>query len=860
MGVIRGDRLDVWSYRAMWGAACAGSQRLADAGIQAGDRVGILGETEPIWGVVELALFHRGAVAVPLDPNHPDKVLRSILADAGAVGLLVSNRQQERARALIGEGRVIAFDELVDRERDTGRDTPPAEVQPDHPRLLVYTSGTTGDPKGVTLTDGNLAAQLQSILAVVPVTGDDTLLSVLPLNHVYAQIVNLIGPLYVGAAVRFAEDSTPQAVRVALQYGGVTAFGAVPQFFALFRDRVASELRARGTWAVRAYNLLIALSRTTRRLTGLNPGSRLFPAIHRAFGGKLRWVISGGSHLDPDLGRQYLDWGFDMLNAYGLTEATAAITVTPPGDVDLATVGRPLPGFEVRIDRPNADGIGEFVARGASVMPGYWNRPDATREVIDAEGWLHTGDLGRFDARGNLVISGRAKEMIVLASGKNVFPAELDDHYAGHPLIGEVCVVGLPESGGGERLHAVVVPDLDEFRREGISTVDDYIRFEMETLSLELPTYQRVLNYTIWREPLPRTPTRKVKRIEVRRRLLEQPKIARVTAREFEFSAEDRALLESPPMLAVIDAGRLRDRGVDPIHPDMNFEFDLGIDSLSRAEMIAHLASRFAVDSDRMAEALTPREMAGMLDGAAESRSMAARSWDGLLDDPVVREEAEEYLRPLTGIRVGLFALGGLALKTVARSYFGLRVEGTEHLLRTKRPYILAVNHVSFGDAFLVGAALPERVRRDVFFLGFAGQLQGWLRSVAARVLRVIPVDPGRRLTRALQLGAAGLRLGRILMIFPEGERTFDGRLREFKPGTALLIRATGVPAIPVAIHGAYECWGRDRKRPRPGKVRIVFGPPIEFDTDPNEDSEAEIARITRTLQGRIGEMTNLSP
>jgi long-chain acyl-CoA synthetase len=859
MGVVRESGLDAWSYGAAWGAVCGGSRRLGEAGVRHGERLGILGETEPGWGVAELSALHCGAVAVPLDVNHPDAVLRSILDDCGAAGLLASRAQADRARGLLPGRPVFVFDELFDRERDAGLDAPPAPVEPDHPRLLVYTSGTTGTPKGVTLTERNVVSQLEAILQAVPLGSEETLLSVLPLSHMFAQILNLLGPLYIGASVRFAEGNTPQAVRMVLERGGVTGFGAVPQFFSLFRDRVFSEMRARGALTVRAHALLVAVSRGVRTLTGKNPGRYLFPTIHRAFGGRLHFVVCGGSFLDPQLGRQLQDWGFNLLIAYGLTEGTAGATVTEPGNVDVRTVGRPLPGHELRIEHPNEEGVGEILIRGPSVMAGYWRRPDATREVIDEQGWLHSGDLGRFDARGNLVICGRAKEMIVLASGKNVFPQELDDHYAGHELIREVCVVGLPEPGGGERLHAVVVPDFDAFRQRGTVTIDDYIRFEMETLSLQLPSYQRVLSYSIWREPLPRTPTRKVRRLEVRDLVIARRAAGPAPARRFESTEEDRRLLASDTMRAVIEAGSLLERGVDPIHPDMSLEFDLGLDSLARAEMIAHLSSIFGVEPEAMSSVMTPREMVRVLEarGTAAPEPEIARqvSWSDLLDDPDARRDAERRLGGGRGRRTLASATVGFGLRTLARAYFRLRVVGVENLERAKRPYVLAVNHVSMGDAFLVAAALPSGVRRDVFYLGYAGHLQGWLRGLFARAVDVVPVDTGRRLTHALQLGVAGLRLGRILMIFPEGERSVDGRLRPFKQGPALLIRHARAAAVPVAIVGAHELWGRDRRVPRRGTVTVAFGDPVEFGGDHGGDEDVEHARITRMLRERVARL-----
>ena len=332
-----------------------------------------------------------------------------------------------------------------------------------------------------------------------------------------------------------------------------------------------------------------------------------------------------------------------------------------------------------------------------------------------------------------------------------------------------------------------------------------------------------------------------------------------MAARTFEFTDEDRALLESEPMRAVIEAGGLEQRTPEALHPDMNLEFDLGLDSLARAEIIAHLASRYAIDPEMTAPAMTPRELARIIEtaGAAPvAREVASgSSWIGSLEDPKADAEAKRRLPEIRGWRTVGSVLTGLAAKAVMKGYFDLRVIGAEHLPLSERPYVLAVNHVSYGDPFFVGAALPNRVQRDVFFLGYAGHLSGWLRGILARALHVIPVDAGRHLTEALKLGAAGLRMGRILMIFPEGERTVDGRLREFKSGTAVLVRQTRVPAVPVAILGAHEIWGRHSQPVRRGTVTVVFGPKIDFAPDFGEDSEADHARITRVLREKIAEL-----
>jgi long-chain acyl-CoA synthetase len=699
-------------------------------------------------------------------------------------------------------------------------------------------------------------------LQVVDFNRKDVILSVLPLSHIYAQVLNLLGPLLLGASVRFAEEATPQAVRRALEQGGVTAFGAVPQFFSLFRDRIQAEVESRGRAVRLLFRSLERFSRVVRRLTGWNPGRHLFPAVQQAFGGRLRLVVSAGSYLDPELARQFTDWGFTLLVAYGLTETGGAVTVTPTDDIDATTVGRPVPGVEVRIDRPDPEGIGEILTRGPGVMKGYWNRPEATAEVIDRDGWLHTGDLGRFDRSGNLVITGRAKELIVLPSGKNVYPEELDDHYGAHPRLSEVCVVGLPVPGGGERLHAVVVPDLDEFRRQGVTTVADHVRFDLENLGLELPAYQRVRAFSLQTDPLPRTPTRKVRRLEVRRRLLagEIDESLGSVSRSFSFDGESEARLAAPGVAAVITAGHLEQRAEGRLHPDMTLEFDLQMDSLERAELMAQLGSTLgpAFDGESASQALTLGEL-GRVVGEALERGATATSgkagWPELFEAPEFLAEAESLVPDRSPVRSSTTRASLVLGRMISRLLFRTRIIGAENLPLRGRPYIIAPNHVSFLDPLLLGVSFPWEVARDACYLGWSDYFRSGSGRRFARRYHIFPVDVGRNLVRALQLGAASLALGRILVVFPEGERSLDGRLQEFKRGTALLTRHTGAPVVPAAILGAFEAWPRGRSLPRPGQIQLVFGPPVDFRESFTDDAEADVERINGELRGKIADL-----
>ena len=378
------------------------------------------------------------------------------------------------------------------------------------------------------LTHANLDAERLRRSPIVSVNETDAVLGVLPLFHALAQMANLLLPLSVGARVVFLSTVSSTSLLEALDTRGITIFACVPQFFYLIHQRVTAEVAKRGRIARGLFRAIVGANVWLRDHAGANPGQRVFARVHRALGPKMRLLVTGGSQFDPAIGRDLYGMGFTLLNAYGLTETSGAATIMRPGDRFTTSVGQPLPGVEIKIAPSAARRLdeaddGEILIRGPIVMREYFSRADATAEALN-DGWLHTGDLGRLDADGRLYITGRTKEIIVLASGKNLYPEEIEAHYRQSPFIKELCVLGLSRPGepAAERLHAVIVPDEQVLRERGIVNVRELIRFELEGLSVQLPAHKRILSYDIWLEPLPRTTTGKLKRQEIERRVRER--------------------------------------------------------------------------------------------------------------------------------------------------------------------------------------------------------------------------------------------------------------------------------------------------------------------------------------------------
>ncbi|HYX70861.1 MAG TPA: AMP-binding protein, partial [Terriglobales bacterium] len=608
-------------------------------GLVHGERAAILAANGPLWVTAYLGIMSAGGVAVPLDTAFTPAQVEKLLRDSGSRYLFCDRRHlpaAEKAATPTGM-RIVLLEPVPGREfpalpamlQAGPGDFTPASVGPDEVAVLLYTSGTTADPKGVVLTHDNLLGEVDAVAPTITIGSSDAILGVLPLFHALAQMANLLLPFAYGAKVIYLESLNVTDLLRALREGGATLFCCVPQFFYLIHERVMKEVQARGAMARLGLRMLMAISRSLRPL-GINAGKFFFRRAHQALGPRMRYLITGGSRFDPAIGRDLQAMGFDILQAYGLTETSGGAFVTPPGDVVMGSVGRALHGVEGRIADPqlSPDGgpaTGEVCIRGRLVMKGYWNRPDATAEVI-RDGWLHTGDLGYFDEQKNLHITGRQKDVIVLSSGKNVYPEELEAHYLQSPWIKEMCVMGLESAPGepyAERLHAIVVPNFELLKQKKIVNVNEVIRFDIDTLSIQLPSTKRILSYEIGRDDLPRTTTRKLKRFAIQKMVQERrgrPEDATPAPRAL--SAEDTEWLQDAAAQRALSI--IRPMAKDPareVLPADNLELDLGLDSMERVELLVALEKELGADVPEsvVSEVYTVRELVDVVRGATRA-------------------------------------------------------------------------------------------------------------------------------------------------------------------------------------------------------------------------------------------------
>ena len=747
----------------------------------------------------------------------------------------------------------------------------PAPVSSDHVASLLYTSGTTADPKGVMLTHANLMGEVEAVFRWARVGPEDAVLGVLPLFHVLSQMANLLLPLVKGARVVYLETLNTTELLRALNERQISIFAVVPQFFYLIHERIFKEVAKRGQLAGWALKGLMTLNRGLRTV-GFNAGRIFFGKLHSTFGDRMRYLITGGSRFDPQIGHDFYALGIDVLQAYGLTETTGAAFAALPHHNVIGSVGPPLPGVEGKIldPKPPEDGgpaVGEIAIRGAIVMKGYWNRPDATAAVLK-DGWLLTGDLGYFDSGGNLFITGREKDVIILSNGKNVYPEEIESYYLKSPYIKEIGVMALqsePGNPSSERLYGVVVPDFEVLKERKIVNAKEVIRFDIEGISAKIPSTKRIGSYEIWQDPLPRTTTRKLKRFELEKRVRANQKKGQTAGAEISsqppLSVEDNQWLERPEVQQALRIMReASTTAPEVIRPADNLELDLGLDSMQRIELLVALEKELGgdVEESSLAEIYTVRELVdAILESAASGKTISSSreqpaGWSSILQEESTDPEVLALTEPSGFFESVLYFLFQL-VQIFVSDRFRVRVSGLEKL-PAQGTYIISSNHQSYIDPIIMAAFLPRPVFHKLFSVGTSEIFgSGFMRRLA-RWLRVIVVDPDVNLVPAMRAGAFGLRHGRILILYPEGERSIDGTPRTFKKGAAILSVHLQVPIVPVAIEGFHEAWPRGKRFQKFVPLKMRFGDPI-YPPPESEVSEATYEKLTAELKSRVVKM-----
>jgi long-chain acyl-CoA synthetase len=511
------------SYSDFKGAAQAIASALQSSGFAEADRAAIIMSNQSKWLIAAYAVFYSGGVLVPIDFKLTAAEHLALLAHSRTRSLVVEFPIWRALSQSPGFSNLSAVQVLVteapknvdlkgaQRWEECERTTPPRFVSRRRADLacIVYSSGTGGRPKGCMLTHHNYLEQCQSLMTWYPFWPGVRYLSILPTNHAIDFMVGFIGPFVCGATVVHLRTLRPEYLKEAFARFKITYASVVPMVLKAIEAGLRTRFNELSPFRRWVLDCLIAINRLlTHQAPRPELSRRLFPQIHQALGGELRALITGGAFAEPATLQFFYDLGIPVANGYGLTEAGTAVTVNDLKPFRADTVGKPLPGVELRILDANEEGIGQVLVRGPTVMQGYWNDPEQTADVL-VDGWLLTGDLGRLDSSGHLLLSGRLKNMIVTEGGKNIYPEDIEAAFVGL-AVKELCVFAVnyvwkQRSLAGEQLMIVL-------RLEPGAEMTQKVLEDLRSRNRSLADFKRLSGYLLWEDDFPRTASMKIKR------------------------------------------------------------------------------------------------------------------------------------------------------------------------------------------------------------------------------------------------------------------------------------------------------------------------------------------------------------
>lgn len=837
MRMDRDGVTEKYTYGDLQEVATRAAGFLAANEVAPGERVLLAAKNAPGWGIAYFGVLKAGATCVPVDPESTTEDLVRLVSAADAMAIVLSDELAAQHAALCARLREVEREhvriwrfsdlfaiesEAVERERAA---LLPARIPGHTPASILFTSGTTGEPKGVVLTHRNLTSMVSMLTSVFPLGPRDGVLSVLPLHHTFEFSAGFLMPLTHGARITYLKEVNRDELLRAFTESHVTAMVGVPAVWESLHRRITDKISERGRWVEDLAAVLGIINTWVRDRTPLNLGPTLFAPVHNELGNRLRLLISGGAPLREEVKRDLHRLGFTLLEGYGLTEASPVLTVTRPQNKHEAKgVGTAVPGVELRIADPDASGVGEVIARGGNIMSGYFRNEDATQDTI-IDGWLRTGDLGRLDEKGNLHLVGRSKEIIVDADGRNVYPDELEELYAGSSFIKEMCVLGVTEGGGAsEKVAAVVVPDYEYDPTLGRDQVRRLVETHLREVAARLPHHKRIKLLHLSDETLPRTATRKVKRKDLATMLRESER--RAAASAVSARGSDRAAADDVSWLLDIVA-TVAHRQRDEVAPGSKLAA-LGFDSLMFVELAIAIEERTGVSltSNELVLVDDVRQLAQMVRKAGAAPA-PARGTRRDVREPA-RADGEIHIPALVG------AAGRLGFGALQKVFYGgvldTTYEGREHV-PVHTNFILAANHASHLDMGLAKMALGEQGKElvavaaaDYFFDN------KYKRAYVENFTNLVPLERSGSMRQSLRSVLDLLQHGYNVLIFPEGTRTPTGQMLDFKPSVGYLALAARVGILPVYIEGTHDALpkGSAMLRARHVGVRIGRFIPIE--------------------------------
>jgi long-chain acyl-CoA synthetase len=815
----RGYRTVRWSYCEVAGIAFQFARELRARGIIQGDRVLIWGPNSAEWVSVFYGCALSGVVAVPIDdvstPDFAQRVFQSVSAK-----LLICSREH----SALNVGSVpLLLDDL--REQLTAHSCErfsAADVGLSDSLEIVFTSGTTAEPRGVVITHGNvlanvepLEAEIRKYLKYERIVHPVRFLNLLPLSHVFGQFLGIFLPQLMGGVVVFQDSLKPAEVIGTIRRARVSVLVAVPRILQSLKEKIERDIGDKGEF-----------ERQFQRAKRKHSLRRwwIFRRIRKQFGWKFWAFICGGATLDSETEEFWDRLGYAVIQGYGLTETTSLISVNHPFRPGKGSIGKVMAGREVKLTSD-----GEIMVRGGGVAENYWEGSEL-RPVTAEEGWYRTGDIGELDASGNLHFKGRTKDVIVTAAGMKVYPDDLEKALRRQPEVKDCVVFALPLDGNADPFAVLILRDKSA-NAAGI----------VEKANQSLAEYQRMRTWHVWpQEDFPRTATQKPRKSVIRDVVLANK------------SGNAKRFVSSPLSELIERIGGPSSKSRRKLSPNADLEADLNLSSLDRVALMSALEDRYQVDlgDGGLASVKSMGDVERMLQGGASPR---------------VHYHYPDWVQgwPVTWIRI---LAQYLLLRPAVFLLAGPRVSGAEKLADLRGPVLVVCNHVTDVDMGFVLAALPARLGNrlaiatageELEALRSPGPGQGLLGRIYARVkwhlavslLNLFPLPRQAGFRESFAYAGESVDRGYSILVFPEGGHTTDGNLRPFRAGIGLLANNLGIPVVPMRIHGLFEIKQAGKKFAAPGKIRVQAGIPVHFER--GQDPEG----IAQALQRMVAEL-----
>lgn len=778
--------------------------------IEEGDRVVIFMENRPEFIFSFLGLWEKKAIPVNVDAAYNSKELEYILQDSLPKYILTSTKNYANALEAVKLSnkkiKVLNTEEIIiPKEFKVEKNSIIEFPEKENVGVLLYTSGTTGNPKGVMLTVDNIMSNIDAVTEIKLVTKNDRILALLPYHHVFPLAINLLMALHLGTFIAILDELSGSAIKEALKENKITIFAGVPRLWEMMHKGIMEKIR-KNKFAYRMFKLCKKLNQ--EKLSKL-----VFKKVYEELGGNLRFFVSGGAKIDPEIIEDFKTLGITVLEGYGLTETSPIVAFNRLGEIRIGTVGKLIPRVEAKIEED-----GELVVKGRNIMKGYYNNPKATLEAIDKDGWFHTGDLAKIED-GYISIIGRKKEMIVLSNGKNINPVDIENQILrGTDIIKDIAIVE-----NNNHLLALVYPDFEKVKERKIVNIIETLKWEIiDKYNVSAPKYRKVLEIKIVKEELPKTKLGKLRRFMLKDFIPKEKDInkdKKIKGNKSGVKNKDKEY-ETTEFKSLYEY--IKKEHKEEITPESHIEIDLGLDSLDIVELNAFIEKTFGFEI-KDEEVGTIKEIKEICEYIRANKNYYHEeniNWKEILSN-----EKIQYILPKNYMVI----ITRILLTPFFLFYLKLKKKGIEKISKDKRIYIC--NHESFIDAFAVSRIFSREHSKDIYFFAIKKYFENPFMKYIANNGNIILVDINDNLKESLQIAAKVLKANKSLVIFPEGARTRDGKLQNFKKFFAILSKELEIPVTVIGISGAYEAMPYGSKFIKYKKIELeVLGDILPWD------------------------------